>query len=87
MTPTGDQPAPPSAPRRGSGPFERFTVNLTAQSSRALQDAVGLTGHTKTDTVNKALQLWHHIQHLAGTGGAVYFRAADGGDLERVRFL
>ena len=62
-------------------------MNLTARSSRALKEAAQLTGDTKTDTINKALQLWYHLRHLAGTGGAVYFRAAEGGDLERVHFL
>jgi len=87
-TPTdGERTSPPAMSSRGHGPFERLTVNLTARSSQALEDAVQLTGDTKTDTINKALQLWAHLQHLINTGGAVYFRETKGDDLERVHFF
>jgi hypothetical protein len=87
VTPTDDDRTPPPAPSRGHGPFERLTVNLTARSSQALEDAVQLTGDTKTDTINKALQLWSHVQRLINSGGAVYFREASNSDLERVHFF
>src|SRR5215475_7010303 len=86
-TPTDDERTSQPASGRGHGPFERLTVNLTTRSSQALDDAVQLTGDTKTDTINKALQLWAHLQHLINAGGAVYFRETKGDDLERVHFF
>jgi hypothetical protein len=62
-------------------------VNLTARSSQALDDAVRLTGDTKTDTINKALQLWSHVQRLVDANGAVYIRETASSDLERVHFF
>jgi hypothetical protein len=85
-TSTDDARTPPEPPARGHGPFERITVNLTGKSSQALDDAVEVTGDTKTDTINKALQLWSHLQTLIDRGGAVYFREPNG-DLERIRFF
>ncbi len=80
-TPTG------SAPARGGGSFERVTVNLTQKSSEALADAVGLTRDSKTDSVNKALQLYGLLQHVLANGGAVYIREAADAELERLRVL
>jgi hypothetical protein len=34
------------------------TVNLTPRSWRALEDAAAITGHTKTTTINRAIQLY-----------------------------
>jgi hypothetical protein len=85
-TSTDDVRTPPDPPGRAHGPFERITVNLTVKSSQALEEAVELTDDTKTDTINKALQLWSHLQALIDRGGAVYFREPNG-DLERIRFF
>lgn len=76
---------PPEQPDRARTPPERINLNLTAKGSQALNDCVALTGETKTDTINKALQLWSHLQALLDRGGTVYFREPDG-DLERIHF-
>jgi hypothetical protein len=70
----------------GSG-LERVTVNLTVRSVEALDGLVRLTGDTKTDAINKALQVYSYLQNLMNTGGALYVREADGAELERLRFF
>jgi hypothetical protein len=67
-----------------SEPAERLTVNLTARSSRALQSASSLTGDTRTDTVNRALQVYAFIQQAAAEG-ATFLVSRPGGATEPVR--
>lgn len=72
---------------RSGGSFERVTVNLTQKSSEALANAVELTRDSKTDSLNKALQLYDLVQSVLANGGAVYIREVAGGELERLRLL
>ncbi len=62
---TGDE-------RGGNGPLERVTVNLTQRSARALELATELTGDTKTDTINRALQVYAYLEKVTANGGSVY---------------
>jgi hypothetical protein len=73
---------------RGSGsngPLERITVNLTGRASRALDLATELTGDTKTDTVNRALQVYAYMEEITSRGGSVYVREAADSELERLK--
>jgi hypothetical protein len=70
-----------------SAGLTRVTVNLTPRGFAAMELAGGLTGDSKTDTVNRALQVYAYFEHIVRGGGAVYVREADGGDLERVQIL
>jgi hypothetical protein len=54
VTPVGS-PAPAEAG------LERVTVNLVPRAAEALRRAVELTGDSKTDTINRALQLYAYI--------------------------
>ncbi len=72
---------------RGHGGLERVTVNLTPRSSKALEQAAELTGDSKTDIVNRALQLYEFIEQIFNTEGHVYVRTGPDGDLERLRLL
>lgn len=65
--------------------MDRITVNLTARSQEALTDAVARTGDSKTDTVNRALQVYNFLDELWRNDGAVYVRQQPGGELERLR--
>lgn len=60
--------------RRQHGPLERVTVNLTARASRALEQAAELTGDSKTDTINRALQVYAYLEQVTQEGGALYVR-------------
>ena len=72
---------------RGGGSHERVTVNLTRKASNALANAVQLTGDSKTDTINKALQVYQLLQQIQADGGADYLKESAGAELERLRVL
>jgi hypothetical protein len=78
---------PPSSRSRGGGPYERVTVNLAPHTSAALERAAEMTGDTKTDTINRALQLYAMLVEVVADGGAVYIREKPGDELERQRFF
>jgi hypothetical protein len=72
----------------GGGPLERVTVNLIPRSSRALEIATELTGDTKTDTINRALQIYAFLQQAAAQGASLYVRSSDAAaEPERVHLL
>jgi len=70
-----------------SGPLERVTVNLTARSSRALELATELTGDTKTDTINRALQIYAFLEQICARGGSIYARESADSELERIKIF
>ncbi len=77
-----------SPQRSKQAKLERITVNLTPRAFRALAKAVKLTGDSKTDTVNRALQLYSYLEEITQSGGALYVRrTADQDELEQLRFF
>ena len=68
-----------------NGPLERVTVNLTGRASRALELATQVTGDTKTDTINRALQIYAYLEEVTARGGSIYVREAADSDLERLK--
>ena len=73
---------------RAGGSYERVTVNLTEKTSMALSEVVRMTRDSKTDAINKALQLYAFLQQIAeNDGGGVYIREKAGAELERLRVL
>ena len=73
--------------RGGSRGLERITVNLTPRSSSALQLAVELSGDTKTDTINRAIQIYAYLEKVLQDGGSIYVREQDGAEPERLRIV
>jgi hypothetical protein len=74
----------------GAGPvahLERVTMNLTLRSVRALSNLVGWTGYTKTDAINRALQVFEFVRQVAENGGSVHVRQSQYAELERVTFF
>ncbi|WP_369253711.1 hypothetical protein [Streptomyces sp. R35] len=61
----------PVASGRGASPLERVTVNLTSRASRALEATVGLTGDSKTDSINRALTVYAYIEQVLQQGGSI----------------
>lgn len=47
----------------------RVTVNLTPTSMASLSAAADRCGHTHTDTINRAVQLYNEITAAANAGG------------------
>lgn len=73
--------------RGDGGVLERVTVNLTARAARALELATKLTGDSKTDTINRALQIYAFLEETSAEGGAIYVREGKGTELERLRIF
>jgi hypothetical protein len=74
--------------RRGhgsNGPLERVTVNLVARASRALQKVSNLTGDTKTDCINRAIQLYAYLEEVDSQKGNIYVRESE--DSDELRLL
>lgn len=49
----------------------KVTVNLTPKSMESLERAAALTGDTKTDSINRALEIYASILEVAEAGGDV----------------
>jgi hypothetical protein len=91
ISPSASSPAvSPGPPDRGTGsggPLERVTVNLTARSSRALDQAVRLTGDSKTDTLNRAIQIYAYIEAVLASGGSIHVRETPDSEPERLKIF
>lgn len=61
---------------------ERFTVTLIPRAVRAVNVLMGLTGLSKTDTVNRAVQVYAFIEERREAGGTLWIRDAEGGESE-----
>jgi hypothetical protein len=80
----------PDNRRRGRsqhGPLERVTVNLTGRAADALDQAAKLTGNSKTDTINRALQIYAYLEQVANDGGAIYVRESPDGELQLIKMF
>jgi len=64
------------------GPTERVTVNVTGRAFGALSLAADLTGDTRTDTLNRALQVYAYLEQVTSRGGSVYVREAADSEME-----
>jgi hypothetical protein len=62
----------------GNGPLERITVNLIARASRALQRVVDRTGDSKTDAINRAIQVYAYLEEVEANGGEITVRETKG---------
>jgi len=69
--------------RGGGRGLERITVNLTPRSSSALDLVVALTGDTKTDAINRAIQIYTYLERIVAQRGSVHVRHVH--DAEPVR--
>ncbi|VVJ23792.1 Uncharacterised protein [Amycolatopsis camponoti] len=77
---TGPGKQPPEGRGGGGGGLERVTVNLAPRASRALEKAVALTGDSKTDTINRALQVYAYLEEVWAKNGQVLVRSSPDDD-------
>ena len=59
-------------------PSERLTVNLIPRAAEALASAATRTGLSKTDVVNRALQMYDYLEGLHGDGAQILVREQSG---------
>ena len=71
----------------GSGPLERITVNLIARASRALQAVSERTGDSKTDSINRAIQVYSYLTELDAAGGGIYVRESANSEIQRLKLF
>lgn len=75
---------PPSELR----PLRPLTVNLIPRAADALELAVKLSGDNKTDTVNRAIQMYTWFLHAREQGSEILIRENDeDGTISRLEFL
>lgn len=71
---------------RNRQPLERLTVNLVPAAQAALAEALELTRDSKTDTVNRALQIYTWILKNRAEDGSILIADAKGA-LQQVLLL
>jgi hypothetical protein len=59
-------------------PLTKLTVNLIPRAGKALDLATLITGDSKTDTVNRALQLYTFVMHEINDGNEIWIKKPDG---------
>jgi hypothetical protein len=77
---------PPSGSGGGSG-LTRVTVNLNRHAVQALEVVSEATGYSKTDTINRALQVYAIIQEIMEKNGGSLHIKHDNGELERIHIV
>ncbi len=65
---------------------ERVTVNLARPSADALEHAADITGSTKTEVINKALQLYDMVLSAQNDGGSIWIQDDKDSETVRARF-
>lgn len=71
----------------GGGSPTRVTVNLIPRASRALQRLADLTEDSKTDIINRALQLYCYVEESTSNGGEVYIRESKDSEPRLLKML
>lgn len=66
--------------------MRRITLNLSARGEDALDAITGLTGDSKTEAVNKALQAYAIIQQAQTKGGGMLIQDDADANPTYVRF-
>ena len=67
--------------------LERVTINLIPRASDALREGMELTGHSKTDYINRAIQAYEYIVDVMSNGGAVLIREPGEDQTSQIKFL
>jgi hypothetical protein len=83
-----DDQAVVDVPREHAAPkvASRVTVNLSRRTVEALKATSALTDDTKTEVINKAVQLYREIQEAQSKGGGVFIQSDEAKDPVLVRF-
>lgn len=83
----GHTPTEPPAGSGGGNGLTRVTVNLNRQAVQALEVVSEATGYSKTDTINRALQVYAIVQEIMQRNGGTLHIKHDDGALERIHIV
>ncbi len=84
----GGGDAPPTNQANGNGGgLTRVTVNLTRPAVKALESVSEATGYSKTDTINRALQVYAIVQELMSKSDGSLHVTHPTGETETVHIL
>lgn len=64
----------------------RVTVNLTPRAAHALDLAAELSKDSKTDTINRAIQVYAYLEQINVRGGAIYIQESENSKMKEVKF-
>lgn len=79
----GDHPTPSNdAPKVAA----RVTVNLSRKSQEALYDTAALTDDTKTEVINKALQVYREVRAAQEKGGGMWLQKDQASEPVLIRY-
>jgi len=81
-----DQPPTNHVAGNGGG-LTRVTVNLTRPAVKALESVSEATGYSKTDTINRALQVYAIVQELMSRSDGSLHVTRSTGETETVHIL
>ena len=73
--------------QRGKQSLERLTVNLIPRTAAALDLAMQITVDSKTDTVNRAIQLYAYVEAVINRGGEILLRDPETGEQSVIKLL
>jgi hypothetical protein len=65
----------------------RLTVNLTPKSAASLDESATMEELSRTDIVNRALQLYTFFARQQREGATIYMKRPNEEELERIRIL
>jgi hypothetical protein len=65
---------------------ERFTVTLIAAAAKAVGTLMQITGLSKTDVINRAVQVYAFLAQQMADGKEIFLRDEEG-NLERVHIV
>lgn len=83
----GKIPVEPPAGSTGGSGQTRVTVNLNRQAVQALDGLSEDTGYTKTDVINRALQIYKIVHEIMERDGGVLTIKRPDGQIETIRIV
>ncbi len=76
--------APETPPAGGA---RKVTVNLITRAVKALDRAMGRSGDTQTDVINRAVQMYDYLDEVTTAGGCVLVKRSEDAVPEQIRFF
>jgi hypothetical protein len=63
----------------------KVTLNLTPKAAQAVLKVAELTGDTRTDIINRAVQVYAEIEQVFAKGGELYVRPEKDADVQQLK--